>query len=81
MYPSIFYIVKCLIFRLLLKIANIGKKRYTKKFGISENRRTFAFGNGNETETKKLFDNIDSEKADRDGSRFLGLYAVFPYAT
>lgn len=32
MYPSIFYTLKCLIFSKLLKIANIGKKRYTKKF-------------------------------------------------
>ena len=30
MYPSIFYILKYLIFSKLLKIDNIGKKRYTK---------------------------------------------------
>ena len=30
MYPVIFYTPKCLIFKQLLKIANIGKKRYTK---------------------------------------------------
>lgn len=30
MYPLIFYVLKCLKFRYLLKIANIGKKRYTK---------------------------------------------------
>lgn len=30
MYPEIFYMLKCLIFSKLLKIANIGKKRYTK---------------------------------------------------
>ena len=30
MYPSIYYTLKCLIFKQLLKIANIGKKRYTK---------------------------------------------------
>ena len=30
MYPSISYTLKCLIFKYLLKIANIGKKRYTK---------------------------------------------------
>ena len=35
---------------------HFGKNRYIKickKFGISENRRTFVFGNGNETETEK----------------------------
>ena len=34
---------------------HFGKNRYInlyQKFGISENRRTFAFGNGNETETE-----------------------------
>lgn len=30
MYPSISYTLKCLILSKLLKIANIGKKRYTK---------------------------------------------------
>ena len=34
MYPLIFYVLKCLIFRYLLKIANIGKKRYTKSLQI-----------------------------------------------
>ena len=29
------------------------QKKIYKKFGISENRRTFALGNGNETETEK----------------------------
>ncbi len=53
MYPLISHMLKCLIFRYLLKIDNISKKRYTKKFANPENRRTFAFGNGNETETKK----------------------------
>ena len=49
-----------------------------QKFAVSKIRRTFAFGNGNETETeKKLFDNIDSVKAGFDSYRFLGLYAVF----
>lgn len=30
MYPAISYTLKCLKFRYLLKIANIGKKRYNK---------------------------------------------------
>lgn len=34
MYPLIFYTLKCLKFRYLLKIANIGKKRYTKSLQI-----------------------------------------------
>ena len=81
MYPLISYMPKCLKFKYLLKIANIGKKKTYKKFGISENRRTFAFGNGNKPDTKKLFDNIDSGKAGCDRYCFLGLYAVCPYAT
>ena len=35
---------------------HFGKNRYIKlyeKFGIPENRHTFAIGNGNETETEK----------------------------
>ena len=34
MYPSISYTLKRLIFSKLLKIANIGKKRYTKSLQI-----------------------------------------------
>lgn len=34
MYPSISYTLKCLIFKYLLKIANISKKRYTKSLQI-----------------------------------------------
>ena len=34
MYPSISYTLKCLILSKLLKIANIGKKRYTKSLQI-----------------------------------------------
>ena len=34
MYPVIFYTLKRLIFRYLLKIANISKKRYTKSLQI-----------------------------------------------
>ena len=34
MYPLIYYMLKCLIFKHLLKIANIGKKRYTKSLQI-----------------------------------------------
>ena len=34
MYPAIFYMLKRLIFRCLLKIANIGENRYTKSLQI-----------------------------------------------
>ena len=34
MYPAIYCMLKCLIFRYLLKIDNIGKKRYTKSLQI-----------------------------------------------
>lgn len=34
MYPSIYCMLKCLKFRYLLKIANIGKKRYNKSLQI-----------------------------------------------
>lgn len=34
MYPSIYYTLKRLKFRYLLKIANIGKKRYIKSLQI-----------------------------------------------
>ena len=37
------------------------QKKIYKKFGNPKNRRTFAFGNGNETETKKLFVNTESD--------------------
>ena len=67
--------------QILAKNSKHWQKKIYKKFGISENRRTFAIGNGNETETKKLFDNIDSENASRDGECVLGLFAVCPYAT
>lgn len=36
MYPLIFHMLKCLILRYLLKIANISKKRYIKSL---ENRK------------------------------------------
>ena len=34
MYPLKFYPLKCLIFKQLLKIANIGENRYTKSLQI-----------------------------------------------
>lgn len=34
MHPAIYCMLKCLIFKQLLKIANIGKKRYTKSLQI-----------------------------------------------
>ena len=52
------------------------QKKIYKKFGISENRCTFVFGNGNETDTKKVIDNTESENASRHGLCVLGLYAV-----
>ena len=42
MYPSISYTLKCLIFKYLLKIANISKKKIYKKFANPEKCRTFA---------------------------------------
>ena len=48
MYPLIYYIPKCLKFRYLLKIANIGKKRYTKSLQF----RKFAVPLYSETGTK-----------------------------
>lgn len=80
MYPSILYTLKRLKFRYLLKIANIGKKKIYKKFANPKNRRTFAFGNGNKTETKKLFDNIDSDIA-LVKCCYICLFAVCHYAT
>lgn len=47
------------------------QKKIYKKFGVSENIRTFA----------SVPWNTDSEKADWDSIRFLGLFAVLPYAT
>ncbi len=67
MYPSIFYTLKRLIFRYLLKIANISAKIVLESRKIAV---PLHLGNGNETENEKLFDNIESEKADRDGYRF-----------
>ena len=80
MYPAIFYILKRLIFRYLLKIANIGKKRYTKSLESKIIAVPLLLETGTKPNTKKLFDNIDSEKAGFDSYRFLGLYAVCPYA-
>lgn len=80
MYPSIFYMLKCLILRYLLKIANISKKRYTKSLESRKIAVPLLLETGTKPETEKLIDNIDSKKADRDGSRLLGLYAVCPYA-
>ena len=81
MYPAISYVRKCLIFSRLLKIANIGKKRYTKSLQFRKFAVPLLLETGTKPDTEKLFENIDSEKADRDGYRFLGLYAVCPYAT
>lgn len=80
MYPLISHTLKCLKFRHLLKIANIGKKRYTKSLQLRKFAVPLLSETGTSPKPKKLLDNTDSEKADRDGSRFLGLYAVCPYA-
>ena len=66
--------------QVLAKNSKHWQKKIYKKFAVSKNSCTFALGNGNETRYQKLFDNIDSEKADFDSYRFLGLYAVCPYA-
>ena len=82
--PLIFYVLKCLIFKQLLKIANISAKidilRYNKSLESRKISVPLLLETGTKPDTKKLFENIDSEKADRDGYRFLGLYAVCPYA-
>ena len=80
MYPDIYCMLKCLIFRYLLKIANIGKKRYTKSLESRKIAVPLLSETGTKPDTKKLFDNIDSVKAGFDSYRFLGLYAVCPYA-
>ena len=64
----------------LAKNSKHWQKKIYKKFGIPKNRRTFALGNGNKARQQKLFDNIDSENASRDGNCVLGLFAVCPYA-
>ena len=60
MYPLIYCILKRLKFRYLLKIANIGKKRYTKSLEI----RKIA------VPLHQILENIDSENASRDGIAF-----------
>lgn len=49
MYSAMFYALKCLTFRYLLKIDNISAK---KDIANSKNLRTFALGNGNKADTK-----------------------------
>lgn len=61
MYPSIFYMLKCLIFKQLLKIANIGKKRYIKSLQFRKFAVPLLSETGTKPETEKLFDNIDSD--------------------
>ena len=39
--------------QILAKNSKHWQKKIYKKFAISENRRTFAFGNGNKTDNKK----------------------------
>ena len=55
------------------------QKKIYKKFAVSEIRRTFALGNGNKPDTKKLFDNIDSDIAAAKVG-YICLFAVCHYA-
>ena len=80
MYPSIFYTLKHLIFRHLLKIANIGKKRYTKSLQIRKIAVPLLLETGTKPKPKKLFVNTESENASRDGLCVLCLFAVCHYA-
>lgn len=52
MYPLISYVRKCLKFRYLLKIANIGKKRYTKSLQIRKNAVTLLLETGTKPDTE-----------------------------
>lgn len=76
MYPSIFYMLKCLIFRYLLKIANIGKKRYTKSLESRKIAVPLYSETGTKPETEKLFDNIDSDIAT---CEMLAIYVCLPF--
>ena len=84
MYPLIFYVLKCLIFKYLLKIANISAKidilSYIKSLESEIIAVPLLLKCVRNTIPQKLFDNIDSDKAGCDRYRFLGLYAVCPYA-
>lgn len=84
MYPAIFYVLKCLIFKQLLKIASISakidKNRYTKSLEIRKIAVPLLLETGTKPDTEKLFENTDSVKAGFDSYRFLGLFAVCPYA-
>lgn len=62
--------------QILAKNSKHWQKKIYKKFGNPKNRRTFAFGNGNETETEKLFDNIDSDIAT---CEVLAIYVCLPF--
>ena len=57
--------------QILAKNENIWQKKIYKKFANPKNRRTFAL----------VPWNTESKEADCDSYRFLGLYAVSPYAT
>lgn len=69
MYPSISYVLKYLIFSKLLKIANIGKKRYTKSL---ESRKIAV----------PLHQFLEILKAIKAAAivGYIGLYVVCPYA-
>ena len=70
MYPSIFYTLKCLIFKQLLKIANIGKKRYTKSLQFQKIAVPLYSETGTKPKPKKALD----------GLCVLCLFAVCHYA-
>ena len=59
---------------------HFGKNRYIKSLESRKISVPLLLETGTKPNTKKLFDNIDSEKAGCNSYRFLGLYAVCPYA-
>lgn len=80
MYPSIYCMLKCLKFRYLLKIANIGKKRYTKSLQFQKIAVPLLLETGTKPKPKKLFENIDSDIATCENVGYICLFAVCHYA-
>lgn len=67
MCPLIYCILKCLIFKQLLKIANISAKIVLESRKISV---PLLSETGTKPDTAKLIDNTDSENASREALRF-----------
>ena len=65
MYPAIFYMLKCLIFKQLLKIANISAKKdissYVKSLQIRKISVPLLLETGTKPKPKKLFENTESD--------------------